>query len=79
MLNMTVELTLDWAPPFRKTSGYEIYIATSLFCTYDHYGERAGTVVNKNLTDFSQTFSVLVADHETRILVMVIMNIILLL
>ena len=73
MLNMSVELSLDWdQPQSEQITSYEIYTTSSFVCAYDRFRERAGTVVNGSLTKFSQTFSTLVADQDTPILVLVI-------
>ena len=73
MLNMSVELSLDWdQPQSEQITSYEIYTTSNFVCAYDRFGERAGTVVDGNLTKFSQTFSALVADPNTPILVLVI-------
>ena len=73
VLNMSVELSLDWdQPQSEQITSYEIYTTSSFVCAYDHFGERAGTVVDGSLTNFSQTFSVLVADQDTPMLVLVI-------
>ena len=75
MLNMSVELTLEWDHPQSESiTSYEIYTTSnnSFVCAYDHFGERVGTVVNGSLTNFSQTFSILVADQDTPMLVLVI-------
>ena len=73
MLNMSVELSLDWVQPQSELiTSYEIYSTGNFVCAYDHFGERAGTVVDGSLTNFSQTFSALVADQDTPMLVLVI-------
>ena len=72
MLNMSVELSLDWdQPQSEQITSYEIYTTGSFVCTYDRFGERAGTVVNGSLTKFGQTFSALVADPTAPMLVLV--------
>ena len=76
MLNMSVELTLEWDHPQSESiTSYEIYTPSnnSFVCEYDHFRER-GTVVNGSLTKFSQTFSALVADQDTPMLVLVIIT-----
>ena len=75
MLNMSVELTIEWDHPLSESiTSYEIYTTSnnSYLCAYDRFGERVGTVVNGSLTNFSQTFSTLVADQDTPMLVLVI-------
>ena len=73
MLNMSVELSLDWdQPQSEQITNYEIYTTGSFVCAYDHFGERVGTVVNRSLTKFSQIFSAVVADQDTPMLVLVI-------
>ena len=73
MLNMSVELSLDWdQPQSEQITSYEIYTTGSFVCAYDRFGERAGTVVDGSLTKFSQTFSALVEAPNTPMLVLVI-------
>ena len=77
MLNMSVELSLDWDQPQSELiTSYEIYTTSNnnFVCAYDHFGERAGTVVNGSLTKFSQTFSALVEAQNTPMLVLVIIT-----
>ena len=75
MLNMSVELTLEWEQPQSdKITSYEIYITSSSPCAYDGFIEREGTVVDGSLTKFTQTFSALLADQNTPMLVLVIIN-----
>ena len=77
MLNMSVELSLDWdQPQSQLITSYEIYTTSnsSFVCVYDRFGERVGTVVDGSLTKFSQTFSAVVADQDTPMLVLVIIN-----
>ena len=72
MLNMTVELIIEWDHSLSdKITSYEIYTTSSFPCAYDRFRERAGTVVDGSLTKFSQTFSALLADQNTPMLVLV--------
>ena len=75
MLNMTVELTIEWDHPQSESiTSYEIYTTSSFPCAYDLLRERAGTVVDGSLTKFNQTFSALLADQNTPMLVLVTIN-----
>ena len=73
MLNMSVELTLDWdQPQSEKITNYEIYTPSSYLCAYEHFGEKVGTVVNGNLTEFNQTFSTSVHYQDTSFTMLVL-------
>ena len=76
MLDMSMELSLDWVQPQFESqiSNYEIYTTSSFVCPYDRYGKIVGTKVDGSSTNFSGSFHALVAAPDTPVLVLVSIN-----